>query len=211
MTTYDLDTAPRRSPSLMSLLDRTGLTELVTYTFDERGYNWLLADLIESRMQDPGSSLECVDFCFIDGAHTWRDDGLAFFLVHRVLRPGGWVLFDDLTFTFANSHWAGPRLGAMTKAERQTPQVGRVFELLVEPHPGYDVIVRWRGWGWARKRPVRGVTAPSFTRRQLLAVLEEAKTSAELAQRDADEIRLRAERGVPAALRELGRWEASVS
>ena len=43
------------------------------------------------------------DFCFIDGAHTWDTDGFAFCLVDRMLRPGGWIIFDDLNWTHAHS------------------------------------------------------------------------------------------------------------
>ena len=35
------------------------------------------------------------DYVFIDGAHTWMLDALAFLLVDRLLRVGGYVDFDD--------------------------------------------------------------------------------------------------------------------
>jgi predicted O-methyltransferase YrrM len=43
------------------------------------------------------------DLCYLDGAHNWFVDGLAFFLVHRLLKPGGWIIFDDVDWTYESS------------------------------------------------------------------------------------------------------------
>ena len=43
------------------------------------------------------------DFVFLDAGHTWDVTGFAFFLVDRLLRPGGWLLFDDLNWSVTKS------------------------------------------------------------------------------------------------------------
>jgi hypothetical protein len=40
------------------------------------------------------------DFCYIDGGHSWDVSGFGFFLVEKLVRPGGWLLFDDLDWTY---------------------------------------------------------------------------------------------------------------
>ena len=40
------------------------------------------------------------DFCYIDGGHNWSDTGFAFFLVDRLLKSNGIIVFDDLDWTY---------------------------------------------------------------------------------------------------------------
>jgi predicted O-methyltransferase YrrM len=140
-----------RSPNIHQLLDKTGLTRLVTPVFADTSYTWELMKLLE-RQPQPG-----FDFAYIDGGHTWDVTGYGFLLVDRLLAPGGWVLFDDLDWTIAGSpglrdaDWAKN----LPEEQRTTPQVRKVFELLVATHPGYDNVHEKDGWGWARKRPAR--------------------------------------------------------
>jgi hypothetical protein len=88
------------------------------------------------------------------GAHTWEVDSCAFFLAEKLLKPGGWMLFDDLTWTAASSpeatkHW--PEGKEPTELMR-TAQVSRIFELCVTQHPGFDSFTITDDWGWARKK-----------------------------------------------------------
>ncbi|GAA2205015.1 hypothetical protein GCM10009850_006590 [Nonomuraea monospora] len=163
LTTMDLDrTRPRPElanlldispwdPDIRTLLKTTELEDWVEPVFTPTSYNWELMHLLENT---PAGQWR-FDFAFIDGAHSWFVDGLAFFLVDRLLKPGGWVLFDDLDWTYGSS----PSLRetgyvrAMPAEERDTPQIGKVFDLLVRPHPGYRQFRRDSNWGWARKGP----------------------------------------------------------
>lgn len=149
VTTIDLVAARERRPSMCELLARTGLTQRVQPLYSGISYTWELMRLLEET--PPGE--RPFDFVFIDGAHTWDTDGFAFFLIDRLLRTGGWVLFDDLDWTYATS----PTLqgtdfvAQMSEAERTTAQVGKVFDLLVRPHPSYGEIKVDGAFGWARK------------------------------------------------------------
>lgn len=94
------------------------------------------------------------DFAYIDGAHLWDVDALAFTLVDRVLDPGGTVLFDDMNWTLATSPslQSAPWVQALPEEQRTTPQVRMVYELLVRTHPAYGDFRDEQGWGWATKR-----------------------------------------------------------
>ena len=56
-------------------------------------YNWSLMQLLAEH------GGRCFDYVFLDGAHTWALDALAFLLVDRLLTPGGYVDFDDYGWT----------------------------------------------------------------------------------------------------------------
>jgi predicted O-methyltransferase YrrM len=149
VVTMDRAGSRDRNPNIHQLLDKTGLTRLVTPVFADTSYTWELMKLLEREPQPR------FDFAYIDGGHTWDVTGYGFLLVDRLLAPGGWVVFDDLDWTIAGSPglrdagWAQN----LPEEQRTTPQVRKVFELLVATHPGYDNVHEQDGWGWARKRP----------------------------------------------------------
>ena len=153
ISTIDLQAARHLEPSISEQLERANLGRYVAPIFESTSYTWALMRMIEEQTR----SHECVpifDFCFIDGAHTWDVDGFSFFLVDKLLKPRGWILFDDLDWTHGmgsrrNEDW----VRALPEEQRELPQVGKVFELLVRTHPGYENIrIQGTNWGWARKR-----------------------------------------------------------
>jgi predicted O-methyltransferase YrrM len=143
--------AKGRHPSIDEVIGDLGLEDQATWVFAERSYTWELMGMLE-RQPTPR-----FDLCFVDGAHTWDTDGFAFFLVDRLLVPGGWLVYDDLDWTLASSptlkdtEW----VQALPQAERETAQVRKVLELLVAPHPGYDEVYENDGWAYARKSRTR--------------------------------------------------------
>jgi len=151
----DNQSALKRTPSARELVQRAGLEELVELHFDSLSYTWHLQRHLASYMQQP------FDFVFIDGAHTWDTDGFAFFLVEKLLRPGGWIVFDDLNWTYAGS----PSLRetelvrSMTDEYKNTPQVRMVWESLVLQHPQFGNFIEDEFWGWSQK-----VLSPGDTR-----------------------------------------------
>jgi predicted O-methyltransferase YrrM len=112
-------------------------------------YNWSLMQLLEEH-RGP-----VFDYVFVDGAHTWAHDALAFLLVDRLLRPGGYVDFDDYTWTLRSSPSMNP--SAFPEVERlytddqiDTAQVALVVDLLVRLDPAYEEVVPNKIF---RKRP----------------------------------------------------------
>lgn len=149
LTTIDLESARQRRPDISTLLTQTGLTDWVQPIHTPTSYTWELMRLLEDANDE-----QPFDFAFIDGAHSWFVDGFAFFLVDRLLRPGSWILFDDLDWTYSTS-WAlrdTEMVKAMPEDERTTAQIGKVFDLLVRTHPQYEAFRVDGSWGWARKK-----------------------------------------------------------
>jgi hypothetical protein len=94
------------------------------------------------------------DFCYLDGAHDWTIDGLSVVLIERLLRPGGWLLLDDLRWTYADSSRNPESYAGLSEPERTEPPVAAVFELIVKPHPAFtEFVVQDDWWAWARKAP----------------------------------------------------------
>lgn len=161
LTTVDIERARDwfADPSIEELLDRTGLGKYVTVAREKLSYTWFLNKQVAQNTTN-GSCRPIYDFCFIDGAHNWTIDGLAFFLVDKLLKEEGWVLFDDLGWSYATTGAAsiakveesGIPVTLMDEDERSKPHVGMVFDLLVKQHPSYgDFRIEDKDWGWARK------------------------------------------------------------
>ena len=147
ITTIDLLTTRNANPNIESLLTSLGLEKYVNVYYEPTSYTWRIMKMLEENPEPR------FDFCYLDGAHTWFVDGFAFFLIDRLLLPGGWIIFDDLDWTYASSPTAKntETVKAMPKEERETAQVGKVYELLVKPHPAYGDFMVKDGWGYARK------------------------------------------------------------
>jgi hypothetical protein len=70
------------------------------------------------------------------------------------MTPGGLLVVDDLDWTFS----ASPTLRdtahvrSMPERERTTPQVRKVFELLVRDNPAFTKVREEAGLGFAVKR-----------------------------------------------------------
>ncbi len=147
--TIDHLRARNREPNLLQLLERTGLASRVEPVFCERSYTWELLKLLEANTRD-GVTTPVFDFVFIDGGHTWDSDGFSFLLADRLLKPGGWMLFDDVLWTpatMAGEAW----VEEMPEEERNVAHVEKVFHLLVIPHGGYGDFQFDGTWAWARK------------------------------------------------------------
>ena len=64
-------------------------------------YTWWLKEQVQARSDRAGNVEPLYDFVYLDGAKNWTIDGLAVVLVEKLLRPGGWLLMDDLDWTYA--------------------------------------------------------------------------------------------------------------
>ncbi|MDD3012974.1 MAG: class I SAM-dependent methyltransferase [Candidatus Gastranaerophilales bacterium] len=154
VTTIDLETVRTKDPNIETLLTDLGLREYVDIYFEPKSYIWRLMKMIEA---DPSPRF---DFCYIDGGHNWYDTGYAFFLIDKLLLPGGWIIFDDLDWAYDN-YPAMKNLEfvkRLPEEERITPQVRKVYELLVKQHPNYGEFMekQWeslenQNWAYAKK------------------------------------------------------------
>jgi predicted O-methyltransferase YrrM len=157
ITTVDTVAVPR-DPSAAETLDRVGLTSLVRYVLiDDSSYAWWLKRQVEAQSDGAGNCQPLYDFCYLDGAHNFTIDGLAVILVEKLLRPGAWLLLDDLPWTYAGHEVArgqGPDDLHLSAAERESPHMQAVFDLIVKQHPSFTRFrVEDDQRGWAQKAP----------------------------------------------------------
>jgi predicted O-methyltransferase YrrM len=136
LTSVDNESALERDPPASEVVERAGLSHRVSLVIEPTSYTWFLQRMVRQQLKDSSTIDPLFDFVFIDGAHTWEVDGFAFLLVDKLLKPGGWILFDDLDWTVDDQH---------------DPEVREVWELLVLTHQRYDELRSDWHWGWAHK------------------------------------------------------------
>jgi predicted O-methyltransferase YrrM len=147
IVTVDLLSARSNKPSIEELLDRVGERDRVEIFYEPTSYTWRLMRLLQE------DATPRFDLCYLDGAHDWFVDGFAFFLVDRLLRPNGWIIFDDLDWAYATSPALGhtERVRGMPEDERTTAQIRLVYDLLVKTHPDYHNFRDEGDWALAQK------------------------------------------------------------
>lgn len=147
VTSIDLEGSANLKPCAEELIGKLKYDRLVTLIRERTSYTWQLMKMLDQ------PSPPQFDFCFIDGAHSWAVDGFAFLLVDKLLKPGGWLLFDDLNWTYSTSFGLknSKMVATMSEEERITPQIKKVYELLVKPHPNYGNFIVDGEWVFAHK------------------------------------------------------------
>lgn len=145
LTSVDMPYEERRAIVGQELLARGGLASRVDVVLEDGGYNWFLHRKLKEQTRD-GRIEPLYDFVFLDGAHTWLEDGLALLLVERLLKPGGWILLDDLA-------WLPTARTDFPEHQRSFSHVKDIWDLLVVPNPAFDGMRTDRYIGWARKSP----------------------------------------------------------
>lgn len=146
------------APSAEEQLARCGLSAYAEVVRMKTGYTWFLHDEIR-RQTVSGTCQPAYDLCIIDGPKNWTIDGCAFFLADKLLRPGGWMIFDDYAWTYARADAGRTATDGITHRElsveeQRTPQIREVFELLVVPHPDYANFVVYDQQDWAMAQKV---------------------------------------------------------
>jgi predicted O-methyltransferase YrrM len=131
--------------------------ELLRYVHFERpadsSYVWWLLHMLEERSDDAGNCRPLYDFCYLDGAHDFTIDGLAALMLERLLRPGAWLLLDDLNWSYA-ADATPPDPGRFSDSEVRAPHVRLIFDVLLKQHPNFtEFRVQDGSWGWAKKAP----------------------------------------------------------
>lgn len=160
LTSVDLISAKQwQDPAIEDLLERTGLSQWVSVHRESGGYNWFLKKNIEQQSR-VNRCTPLYDLCFLDGAKNWTIDATAFFLTDKLLKPGGWIVFDDLQWNYESKLREGKRktdgvyMLDMGKDELQQPHVELIFQLLVMQHPDYsNFYIKDNWWAWAQKKP----------------------------------------------------------
>jgi predicted O-methyltransferase YrrM len=164
-------------PAPEDVLARAGLAHRVRIVREHSSYNWWLKGQVEEASDRAGNTVPRYDFCYLDGAKNFNVDGLAVVLIEKLLRPGAWLLMDDLDWTYEDNPWIVPAgdglpLGPLSESERTEPPLRAVFELIVKQHPSFTRFQREDEWyGWAQKAPGAERRYEVTTSRPLTAVL----------------------------------------
>jgi|ERR1700733_5718602 len=152
----DLENQAWQKPSVEELLSKCGLSHRVTIYREKTSYNWFLKKSIEKL--SVGSSCQPIyDFCVIDGPKNWTIDGFAFFLVDKLLKEGGAILFDDYSYAYGTERSVtdGINHQELGLDELTEPHIKAIFHLLITQHPSYGRFeVVNEQWAWAFK--IRG-------------------------------------------------------
>jgi predicted O-methyltransferase YrrM len=189
VTTVDFEGADYRDPTPEELVERAGLAHRVEIVRRYSSYTWFLKEKIEERSEADGRCEPLYDFCFLDGCKNWTIDGLAVLLVEKLLLPGGWLLMDDLAWSYGDQGSQGGREScdgitnrSLSTEELAEPHLKAVFELIVKQHPSFgNFRVENDWWGWAQKRE-----APGVARRRSLKTATEPLTSVMMPAYDAE-------------------------
>jgi predicted O-methyltransferase YrrM len=157
VTTVDFAGAAYQ-PSPEATLARAGVADRVTIVREYSSYTWWLKEQVAARSDANGNVEPAYDFIYLDGAKNWTIDGLAVVLAEKLLRPGGWLLLDDLDWTYAQDPGREATDGIvhreLSEPERTQPHLRAVFDLIVAQHPSFtELKVQDEWWGWARKAP----------------------------------------------------------
>jgi predicted O-methyltransferase YrrM len=164
-------------PTPEEVLQRAGLAHRVRIVREHSSYNWWLAQEVARASDTAGNTMPQFDFCYLDGAKNFNVDGLAVVLIEKLLRPGAWLLMDDLEWTYEDNPWIAPTgdgkpLGPLSDAERREPHLAAVFELVVKQHPAFSHFRREDAWyGWAQKLPGADRRYELATSRPIAAVV----------------------------------------
>lgn len=133
---FDFETSVQE---LQADLRQREFTNIVAHGNTDRywdSYHWSLAEMIRNPINN-----EIFDLIYIDGAHTYLHDALAFFQCDRLLKVGGFMIFDDYNWRYADSKYMkGKRLLYMTQEQVNAFQINMFIEDLVSTHIGYETV-----------------------------------------------------------------------
>jgi predicted O-methyltransferase YrrM len=166
LTTIDRTIVRDKTPNIASVLEALGLSHRVTPIFAERSHTWVMARMLEQKPRPQ------FDFCYFDGGHTWDMTALGLTLVDMLLKPGGFLVVDDLDWTIngslARGHDSASIYAGYSDDEKAANPVQMAYDLIL-PRLGYTDFKTERrfAWGLARKAQ-SGAVAQEQPRTSLL-------------------------------------------
>jgi predicted O-methyltransferase YrrM len=155
VTTFDFRDVRTLEPNVETLIRKTRLGRYVTVVYCDWCFEWELGKLLEPSRGSNSKKKCLVDFIYVDGGHYWTCTALTFYLATCLLRPGGWILFDDLDWVIDKHESKDSAYAQRISSEaKKRPMVRMVFDLLVKTNDLYHnfrVTADGR-WGWAQKK-----------------------------------------------------------
>jgi predicted O-methyltransferase YrrM len=148
VTTLDKSRCLQNVPNVNEVLGTLGLSHRASVRLHPRSFTMTLMTMLEETPRPQ------FDFCYLDGAHLWEGTGFCFFLVDLMLKPGGWIILDDLDWTmagFEKSRPNAPKSSKLSAEEKEMRQVRKVWDLLVRGSGYINMSEPIPGWGLAQK------------------------------------------------------------
>lgn len=123
-------------------LDKQGFGNIEYFSNSRRlwdSYNWSLLAILQ-RVREP-----IYDYVYLDGAHTYLHDGLAFFLLDRLLKPGGLMHLDDYNWSYAISPTTNPHknpriLDLLSNEQIEACHIKMIVDIIVRSDQRYEVV-----------------------------------------------------------------------
>jgi predicted O-methyltransferase YrrM len=145
-----------RDPTPVEVIGSSGLSDWIVLDKRFSTYTWYLKTEIEKCLDKAGAVQPKYDLIFLDGSKNWSTDGLAVVLMEKLLRPGGWLLLDDLGWNYEQHAGNGAHyeidVAKLSDEERCEPHLRSIFDLLIRTNPAFDkFVIQDNWWGWARK------------------------------------------------------------
>ena len=111
-----------------------------TQTFNS--YAWTLANLILS-LRNSGQSTELFDCVYLDGAHAFQHDAPACVILNNMIKPGGFLVFDDVNWTFNKSPTVNPLrnpsiLERYSAEQLDTPHVDLIIKVFMDSDDRFE-------------------------------------------------------------------------
>ena len=153
LTCVDLLQSEELSPNLETLIENTPLQTYISIQREVNSYTWFLQKEITKNTFNYSCN-PIYDLCFIDGPKNWTIDGLGFFLIDKLLKEEGNIVFDDYKWKYSEyskSILDGITVRGLSEDQANTPNIELVFQLLVMQHPNYSDFVIDEDWAWAKK------------------------------------------------------------
>lgn len=145
----------------IDLWHRAGVNDLIEMVrIPHSSYAWWALDQVRSASDEHGNVNPSWDFVYLDGAKTLTIDLTTVVLVEQLLRPGGWLLLDDLPWTFASARQFVPTTVldngerfTMSEDEIAQPHLQAIFDHVIRTHPNLgNFFVQDDGWWlWSQK------------------------------------------------------------
>jgi predicted O-methyltransferase YrrM len=88
-------------------------------TFDS--YCWTRANILRERRRSGSDGM--FDLVYLDGGHVFHHDAPAAIVLKELMKPGGYLLFDDFLWTLAISPTANPAVNKFTANNYSEEQI----------------------------------------------------------------------------------------
>ena len=117
-------------------------------------YNYNLSNLILNMRKDNADGY--FDVVYLDGAHTFLHDGLAVCMLKQLIKKGGYLILDDLFWTYNNNIDKRKSVESkLPKYQIDDRQILRVQEIFLRYDPNFEKLSDDKSWrGVFRKRPL---------------------------------------------------------